>query len=75
MTRSVSACVPLTNRRAEGMTVDRLGCGRGSIGEGAPRFRFESRPKLWSQNRLTRIDVQRGYQYNACADRDEGGIP
>ena len=30
-------------------------------------------PTCKQPNRLTRIDVQRGYQCDACADRDEGG--
>jgi hypothetical protein len=29
-------------------------------------------PTCEQPNRLTRIDVQRGYQCDACADRDEG---
>ena len=30
-------------------------------------------PTCKEPNRLTPIDRQRGYQCNACADRDEGG--
>ena len=31
-------------------------------------------PTCKEPNRLTAADAQRGYQCDACADRDEGGV-
>lgn len=48
-------------------------------GKSALRAETPENPRIYpcptckAPDRLTRIDVQRGYQYNACADRDEGG--
>jgi hypothetical protein len=44
--------------------------GRSALGPGRRQFPC---PTCGRPNRLTAGDVARGYQCDACADRDEGG--